>query len=556
MPAASWRPISGSTTRAFTSGRPTRRRRCSPMRSSRPRQRTSAPSTRSGSRRTRSSRRRWPRWAARPTTRPPDGPTHAWSPRRPTHPSGSAMTPHGSPPGSSSARRLASARRSPAQGCGSAWIRAPTQPSRLPWRSMPSVALQSTRRTGCWSSGGWPCSTRCFPPGISHQQRTLFDEVVRPLAQEPGVTAYFVVDALRFEMGEELYRQMEGTPATTAMLRPRLAELPTVTEVGMNVLAPVARNGRLRVSLASDAGGVQGFHTGEFRVCDPETRKRAMHDRVGGATCPWLTLEEVVSRDTASLKRSVSQARLVVVHSREIDEAGEKGIGPAVFDLALQKLRAAWRVLREAGVRRFVFTSDHGFLLLEGDAAAAQAHGRRIDPQRRHVFSPVAADHTGEVRVALADLRYEGTGTSVIFPESTAVFYTGQRAVNFAHGGNSLQERVIPVLTVVHRTAAGGSGIRYGVTAEAREGVAGMHCIEARVEVLAQQSLDFGSPQEIELAVRVPDAEDVQVELCQARGRARIAGSTIVAAVGEPFELFFRLSGATDTRALIQIHHP
>ncbi len=357
-------------------------------------------------------------------------------------------------------------------------------------------------------------------------------------------------------MGEELYRQMEGTPATTAALRPRLAELPTVTEVGMNVLAPVARNGRLQVSLAGDTGGVQGFQTGEFRVCDPETRKRAMHDRVGGATCPWLTLDEVVSRDTASLKRSVSQARLVVVHSREIDEAGEKGIGPAVFDLALQKLRAAWRVLREAGVRRFVFTADHGFLLLDDDAAAVQAHGRRIDPQRRHVFSPVAADHAGEVRVALADLRYEGTGTSVIFPESTAVFDTGRRAVSFAHGGNSLQERVIPVLTVVHRTAAGGSGIRYGVTAEAREGVAGMHCIEARVEVLAQQSLDFGSPQEIELAVRVPDAEDVQVELCQARGRARIAGSTIVAAVGEPFELFFRLSGATDARALIEIHHP
>jgi hypothetical protein len=399
------------------------------------------------------------------------------------------------------------------------------------------------------------CTARGFLPGASHQQRTLFDEVVRPLAEEPGVIAYFVVDALRFEMGEELYRQMEATPATTAALRPRLAELPTVTEVGMNVLAPVARNGRLQVTLAGDTGGVRGFQTGEFRVCDPETRKRAMHDRVGGATCPWLTLEEVVSRDTASLKRSVSQARLVVVHSREIDEAGEKGIGPAVFDLALQKLRAAWRVLREAGVRRFVFTSDHGFLLLDGDVRA-QAHGRRIDPQRRHVFSPVAADHAGEVRVALADLRYEGTGTSVIFPESTAVFDTGRRAVGFAHGGNSLQERVIPVLTVVHRTAAGGSGIRYGVTAAAREGVAGMHCIEARVEVLAQQSLDFGSPQEIELAVRVPDAEDVQVELCQARGRARIAGSTIVAAVGEPFELFFRLSGATDTRALIEIHHP
>ena len=172
------------------------------------------------------------------------------------------------------------------------------------------------------------CKAHGFLPSASHQQRTIFDEVVKPLTQEAGTTAYFVVDALRFEMGEELYRQMESTPATTALLKPRLAELPTVTEVGMNVLAPVEKNGRLHISMASDMGAVQGFQTGEFRVSDPETRKRAMHDRVGGGTCPWLTLEEVVNRDSTSLKRSVAQARLIVVHSQEIDNAGEKGSDP------------------------------------------------------------------------------------------------------------------------------------------------------------------------------------------------------------------------------------
>ena len=48
----------------------------------------------------------------------------------------------------------------------------------------------------------------------------------------------------------------------------------------------------------------------------------------------------------------------------------------------------------------------------------------------------------------------------------------------------------------------------------------------------------------------------MQVELCQTRGRARIAGGVIVATVGETFELFFRLSGAGDARALVEIHHP
>ena len=400
------------------------------------------------------------------------------------------------------------------------------------------------------------CRTRGFLPDTSRQQRTIFDDVVKFMTQEAGTTAFFVVDAFRFEMGDEFYRQLVETPATTAQLKARFAELPTVTEVGMNVLAPVATNGRLRPSLSAiDGGHVLGFSTGEFRVSDPETRKRAMHDRVGGAACPWLTLEDVVSRDSASLKRSIAQARLVVVHNREIDNAGEGGVGPAVFDQLMQKLRAAWHLLRDAGVRRFVFTSDHGFLLLDKSAAVAQAHGRRIDPNRRYVFSPVAADHTGEIRVALADLGYDGVDGHVMFPETTAVFDTGRQSMNFVHGGNSLQERAIPVLTVVHRAAAGGSTVQYGISAQAREGVAGMHCLEIKVQLAVQGALDFGGARDIELSLRVPDEDEVQVELCQTRGNARIVGGAVQAMVGEVFELFFRLSGSSDARVRVELHH-
>ncbi len=168
----------------------------------------------------------------------------------------------------------------------------------------------------------------------------------------------------------------------------------------------------------------------------------------------------------------------------------------------------------------------------------------------------MAADHTGEVRVALADLGYEGVNGYVMFPETVGVFDTGRRSMSFVHGGNSLQERVIPVLTMVHRAAAGGSSVQYGIKAEASEGVAGMYCLEAKVEVLAQRSLDFGSPKDVELALRVPEAEGVQVELCQTRGKARIVGGMVVATVGERFELFFRLSGAVDARVLIELHNP
>ena len=396
------------------------------------------------------------------------------------------------------------------------------------------------------------CKARGFLPDARLQQRTIFDEVVKPLAQESGTTAFFVVDAFRYEMGEELFTTLSDTPATTPMLWARLAELPTATEVGMNVLAPVADRGKLRPTISD--GAVLGFSTGEYRVSDPESRKRAMHDRVGGPTCPLLTLDDVVTREATSLKQSIARARLVVVHSNEIDRAGEQGVGPAVFDQVMNKLRAAWKLLRDAGVRRFVFSADHGFLLIDEGARTAQPHGRKVDPKRRHVFSGVAADHPGEVRVPLAELGYD-SAEQLMFPESTAVFDTTKRPMGFVHGGNSLQERVIPVLTLVHRTPVGGSNTRYVIRATVREGVAGMHCVEARVIAPPQGELGFGGIPEIELSLRAPELTDVRVEPCQARGGAKIAAGTIVAKVGEPFELFFRLTGPADAKALVEIYH-
>ena len=415
---------------------------------------------------------------------------------------------------------------------------------RLLWREWADVWARDWNRL---------CRHRGFLPEPELQQRTLFEQVVQPLTREAGTTALFMVDALRFEMGEELRRALGQVPATTAELSARLAELPTVTPVGMNALAPIADSGRLKPAMAR--GGIAGFETGEFRVATPENRRRAMHARAGGDTCPLLGLENVVSREAKALKRSIARARLVVVHARELDDAGEKGVGPAVFDHILQRLRAAWRLLREAGVRNFVITADHGFLWLDDNVKTVQSHGRKIDPKRRHVLAAHGADHAGETRVALADLAYDGAPGHLMFPETTAVFDTGRGRAAFAHGGNSLQERVVPVLTLRHRAPAGSTSLRYVAAGKAVDGVAGMHCVEGRVEP-AEQVLDFFAQQEIELALRVVDDPEVEVEIGQARGGARLAGGAARVQPGETFELFFRLFGPADRRVLVELHHP
>ena len=406
------------------------------------------------------------------------------------------------------------------------------------------------------------CREHGFLPEAGLQQRQLFHEEVEPLLRqaqnrETQRCAVFLVDALRYEMAIELFQLLQDTPASTVQLKARLAELPTVTEVGMNVLAPVVSQGRLNPSLSSsDGGSIQGFRAGEFLVNNPDTRLRAMQARTAGGICLKLSLEEVTSLKADTLKKKVEQSRLLMVHSREIDDAGEKGVGLDVFDRVLQSLRAAWQRLRTAGVRNFVITSDHGFLLNEGTPPAVRRHGNKNTPSRRHVFRPHAANHDGEVRVALADLGYQGVEGQLMMPEDTAVFDTGRHDMRFVHGGNSLQERLIPVLTLQHRVATGGSSQQFQIEAQQRQRVAGLHCLDIQVKTVEQLALAFGSRNRIELALKCPDNPDLQVELAQARGAAQLNGSVIQAPVGESFELFFRLSGSSQEKVRVEVFHP
>ena len=434
---------------------------------------------------------------------------------------------------------------------------------RLPEREPLRAAVAEVRT--CWHAwaDAWArdfsqlCRAQGFLPAPALRQRTLFEDVVVPLTTSGGggQTVIFLVDALRYEMAEALRREIGEPAATSIELGARLAELPTITAVGMNALAPVADRGRLR-PVIRDAK-IQGLAQGEYQVLVPEHRRRAMHDRVGGTDCPLYTLPEILARDAESLRHGISRAKLVVVHVDAIDSAGEKGNGLRVFDQVLQSLRAAWNLLREAGARRFVFTSDHGFLLLDDTVRATQRHGSKIVPSRRHALGTLPEDNRDEVRVPLAQLEYEDPqDLHLMMPEGTAVFDVGKRSLSFVHGGGSLQERVIPVLTIVHRGSGGGDSLTYAIQAHRGLPFDDFHCVRGQIQVVAQHGLNFGGKKEIELGLRALGEPDVQVELRQVRGGASRRGDAIFARVDEDFEVFFKLIGAREARVQLQLYHP
>ncbi len=395
-------------------------------------------------------------------------------------------------------------------------------------------------------------------PPSELQQRTLFDQVVAPLLGQGERVALFVLDALRFEMALELREELAGS-GVVVDLKARMAELPTITRVGMNALAPVARAGRLTPVIK--AGRFEGFRTGEATVSGPEDRKKAITARAGGRHPIYLKLDEVLHQTgTSTLKNRVAQTQLVVVHALEFDEAGEAGFGVRVFEDILRSVIAAKHQLETAGVQHFVFTSDHGFLLQRG-TASPRPFGSRGEADRRYAWSEVDRSDAGHLTVPLNALGYEAPGY-LVFREDTLEFDVGRPSGSFTHGGNSLQERVIPVLQVSRHRALAQTGVRFAIQCEKASPALGVQRVRLKVTPApepGQAPLQFARSQPVDLAARVPGRPDVPVVIKDVIGpnaSAHAGGIRVDAATSDWTEVYFALEGRLDERLPVEFFIP
>ncbi|MBN2195320.1 MAG: BREX-6 system phosphatase PglZ, partial [Polyangiaceae bacterium] len=392
------------------------------------------------------------------------------------------------------------------------------------------------------------CKGEGFLPPPELQQRTLYEQVVQPMAFGDEKVAVFLVDAFRYEMATELVEDLRAMGGGAVVdLKARFAELPTITSVGMNALAPVAQNGRLAVT-----GALQGFKSGEVTVRSPGDRAKAMGNRTGGKPGLRLTLSEICDSSPEGLKRKVKEHQIVVVCSSEIDDAGEANVGLLTFDAQLGQLKAAWRHLQTAGLKHAVFTADHGFLLQDSTTAVHQ-FGKATDPHPRYVLDPHERAEAGMVPVPLSKLGYDGIGGYLLLREDTAVFRTGTVGASFVHGGNSPEERIIPVLTVTRKRAESSSLSEYAIEAKVMDAAFGFHRLQVRL-MYAQQTLGFVGARSIDLDLRVPERRDIRVTVKEVTGAGSIKSGRIQSPVGDAWtEVYFALEGAADERVRVEI---
>jgi hypothetical protein len=282
-------------------------------------------------------------------------------------------------------------------------------------------------------------------PGALHQTR-IWSEVVNAM---PKPVAYFLVDAMRFEMGVELAERLPKT--SEVAVRAAVGALPSITPIGMAALMPGA-SASFSVVEENDKLGA--------RIEDaflPDLAARRKHAAARVPKLVDLALDELLSLQPSKLAKKVEGAQVVLVRSQEIDHAGENGFtyqARQVMDTVIDNLARALGKLARAGIEQAVVSADHGHLFFATDRDESMRTdvpgGDTVELHRRCWIGRGGATPTGCVRVSAAQLGY-ASDLELVFPIATGVFKAGGDLA-FHHGGPSLQELVVPVLTVRTKT--------------------------------------------------------------------------------------------------------
>jgi hypothetical protein len=264
-----------------------------------------------------------------------------------------------------------------------------------------------------------------------------------------GRVAYVLVDAMRYEMGVDLARQIEG--AKDLRVQAAVAALPSITPVGMAALLPGAS---ASFDLVDTKGKLAASIEGTTMVSSAE-RMKFLKAKVPDAV--EMTLGKLLGTSPAKISKEIGTATLILIRSQEIDFVGEMDgdlLARQVMDTVIGNLARAVKKLAAAGIEHFVITADHGHqfaIRKDDDMKTDNPGGTTLDLHRRCWIGHGGSTPAGTVRLTGAELGLS-TDLDFVFPVGLGVFKAGG-GLSFHHGGYSLQELAIPVISL--RLAAG-----------------------------------------------------------------------------------------------------
>lgn len=291
-------------------------------------------------------------------------------------------------------------------------------------------------------------------------QVQIYERYVKSSLKD-GKTAYFLIDALRYEMAKELSTSLLKN--FNINLYSTIGNLPSITKIGMAALLPEANKSfKLKLNKKNEITPYIGSEAMEDRKSRIGWIKShpGLNETEDEAKVIDLKLEEVLDIKEKTLD-TISNADLIVVTSQEIDQICETGdtlIARTTMDRILNYIARAARNLAQAGVRTIIITSDHGFIFgdeIESDMKIDPPGGKTLELHRRAWIGIGGTEDPSYVRFK-KEPHIDIDDVDIAVPLGFGVFKVAGGLKSYFHGGMSPQEIIIPVLTLNSKQYAEG----------------------------------------------------------------------------------------------------
>ena len=272
------------------------------------------------------------------------------------------------------------------------------------------------------------------------------DFYARNLRNAKERTVVIISDALRYEVGKELFLRMQDDPKCSATLEVQLSVLPSYTRLGMAALLP-----HTELSITDD-----------FKVlidgqpCENLTERETILRKYSpDSVC--VQFDSIKSLKIADLRSIFTGKQVVYVYHNQIDARGDKpNTEDEVFvacEEAVSEINdLIRRISTSANTYRFIVTADHGFIYKRDKIAESDKiegiKGKAALINRRFVVSQEPLSGDGIASIEIGKILRNSDTKWVSYPISDDVFKVTGGGQNYVHGGSSPQEMLVPVLSI------------------------------------------------------------------------------------------------------------
>jgi uncharacterized protein (TIGR02687 family) len=295
----------------------------------------------------------------------------------------------------------------------------------------------------------WQLHVKEYEKSNLNYQKDFYKRDVAPIVASKQKAFVIISDAMRYECATELKNRIVGLNRYSAEIEPMVGVLPSFTQLGIAALLP---NEKLSFDGKDDSVYVDGSSSKGTINRDKILKK-------SNPKSAYIDSESFLDFNRDNGREFAKAHEIIYIYHNEIDATGDKSASEhKVFDAVEDSFATIEKIIKQIANfngSNILITADHGFLYQNTPTA---------DSEFCSVEKPSSFKHFNRRFIISDEIKksgcieiYDASSLNIKGNEKVAL----AKSINkirlqggghrFVHGGASLQEMVVPLITIKKR---------------------------------------------------------------------------------------------------------